>query len=527
MNFGMLDSTSGILHVSDARVEHGFMPKHTTSGFSADASAAPRFLANSPATKIIKKKKRPVTFERRFLSARGKTNSCKLEVAMVWRDTVLSIDQFDAKNGNTITVGSEPNCNYKLAVDNASQIAVAQCVGNTWELLFNNAYDGFVLVGDKKVAFKDASSADFRAPGMSEQVAPGSLACEVNGQTRAKFVFGEVTILVHFVDVVPYATSLFGMNSSNLSGLAASLLIHFALFSIILFATSRADALMVDRIMSTARFAMIEEITAQEDPTPDMVDEVVVADEIPDETDNSITKDAHETSFAPNNGNSDSFDKGQGISKGQAVGMAMQQGLLNQVNAMNSMLAVASAVNMDNIDWANFDPNAEAASNGYLLGQLGSLGGGKGLGSMGNSGFGPEGGKASGTIGRASVEYKAGLGNHNERAVPVKPGKPQVEGTIDKRIIQKVVRDHSGEFRACYERELNKIKGLNGRVVLFWLISPQGDVTKAMVKDTSLKNATVEQCLIKSVNHWRFPAPKGGGIVAVEYPFVFNAGGKD
>ena len=523
MNYGLVDSDSGILHVSDTHVEHAQLPKLPVNGFSTNASAA-RFLAKTPTTTIIKKKKSPVSFERRFLSAKGKSDACKLEVAMVWRNTVLSIDQFEAKNGRTITVGSDPKCNYKLAVDNDCKIALAECVGNTWELLFNNAYDGFVLVGDNKTSFKDASSADFITPASHRVLSPGSLACEVNGQTRAKYVFGEVTILMRFVDTVAYTPSGLNLVSSNFSGLAASLLIHFALFSVILFATSRADALMVDRIMSNTRFAMVEELTVQDEPDKDLIEEVVAVEEIPDETEQSIVKDAPKTQFAPNDGNSDSMDKGNGISKGQAIGMAMQQGLLNQATAMNSLLAAADAVNTDNIEWSTFDPNGQMLAGNYLLGQTGTQGGAGGLGVMGVSGFGPNGGKNGGVVGKASVEHKVGLGDHKERAVPVKPGKLIVQGTIDRRIIQKVVRDHQGEFRACYERELNKIKGLNGRVVLFWLISPQGDVTKAIVKETSLKNQTVEQCLIKSVNHWRFPAPKGGGIVGVEYPFVFNAG---
>ncbi|GEM_PF-6031340 len=527
MNFGLVDSDSGILHVSENNVARTLPPKLPVNGFSTKAFDASRFLAKPPATTIIKKKKSPVSFERRFLSARGRSDACKLEVAMVWRNTVLSIDQFNAKNGKTITVGSDPKCNYKLAVDNACNIALAECVGNTWELLFNNAYDGFVLVGDKKTSFKDASSADFLTPASHKQLSPGSLACEVNGQTRAKFVFGEVTILMRFVDSVEFKASGLSLASSNYSSLIASLLIHFALFSVILFATSRADALIVDRIMSNVRFATIEELAAEDEPAPDMIDEVEVAEEIPDTVADTVAKDAPKTSFAPDSGNSNSMDKGNGISKGQAVGMAMQQGLLNQATAMNSMLAAAAAINTDNIEWSTFDPNGQMLAGTYLLGQTGAPGGADGLGFEGISGFGPNGSKNGGVVGKASAEFKARLGDHKERAVPVKPGKLIVEGTIEKRIIQKVVRDHQGEFRACYERELNKIKGLNGRVVLFWLITPQGSVQKAIVKETSLKNEAVEQCLIKSVNHWRFPAPKGGGIVAVEYPFVFNAGSQN
>ena len=127
---------------------------------------------------------------------------------------------------------------------------------------------------------------------------------------------------------------------------------------------------------------------------------------------------------------------------------------------------------------------------------------------------------------------------HNERIVneymnatsikrwvnQIKLKNPEVTGALDKRIIQKVVRQHSGELRACYEKELNKNKGLNGRVVVNWIISPQGAVTKAIVKESTIKNKNVESCVVNSVKFWKFPAPKGGGIVAIEYPFVFEAG---
>ena len=523
MNFGMVDSESGTLQVSENSIGPAHVPKPPANGFSANAPGASRFLAKTPVTTIIKKKKRPVTFERRFLSARGKSGNCKLEVAMVWRNTVLSIDQYDAKNGSTITVGSDQTCDYKLALDKSSKIAVAQCVGNTWELLFNNAYDGFVLVGDNKIAFKDASSADFRTPSASVPVAPGSLACEMTGQTRAKFVFGEVSILVHFVDAVPYAAPLFSLSSSNYGGLAASLLIHFALFSVILFATNRADALMVDRILNTSRFAVVVEEPVAEDIQEDIPEEVEPEEEDPqDEVE--LTKDAPDTPFAANTAANDASTPGSGMSKGEAIGAAQATGLLAQANAMNSMLAVGNAMDLDNLDWSSFDANAQAAFAGYGLGASGTGGGGAGMGGYGAGGFGPNGGGGGGAIRTASQGYNANLGVKGEARPQVKMKNPEVTGALDKRIIQKVVRQHSGELRACYEKELNKIKGLNGRVVLYWLISPQGSVTKALVKESTIKNKNVENCVANSVKYWRFPAPKGGGIVAIEYPFVYEAG---
>ncbi len=104
--------------------------------------------------------------------------------------------------------------------------------------------------------------------------------------------------------------------------------------------------------------------------------------------------------------------------------------------------------------------------------------------------------------------------------VRMKP--PEVIGSIDKRIIQKIVRQHAGELRACYEKELHKNKELAGRIVVLWLISSQGVVTKALLKESTIKNKNVEDCVVNSIKFWRFPAPKGGGIAKVEFPFEFE-----
>ena len=91
---------------------------------------------------------------------------------------------------------------------------------------------------------------------------------------------------------------------------------------------------------------------------------------------------------------------------------------------------------------------------------------------------------------------------------------PEVAGSLDKRIIQKVVHQHKGELRACYEKALQKDM-LYGTIVVVWIISPQGEVTKALVKETTIKNKPLEECVTNSIKFWRFPSPKGGGLAQV------------
>jgi hypothetical protein len=38
-------------------------------------------------------------------------------------------------------------------------------------------------------------------------------------------------------------------------------------------------------------------------------------------------------------------------------------------------------------------------------------------------------------------------------------------------------------------------------------------------------NSAVEGCMVQAVRRWQFPAPDGGGLVLVSYPFVLAPAG--
>ena len=49
-------------------------------------------------------------------------------------------------------------------------------------------------------------------------------------------------------------------------------------------------------------------------------------------------------------------------------------------------------------------------------------------------------------------------------------------------------------------------------------------MAKVMVTETTMKNKNVENCIKAKIKTWKFPAPAGGGIVEVNYPFVLRSG---
>jgi|GEM_PF-4592368 len=101
-------------------------------------------------------------------------------------------------------------------------------------------------------------------------------------------------------------------------------------------------------------------------------------------------------------------------------------------------------------------------------------------------------------------------------------GAPAVMGSLDKNIIRRVVRQHRNEIRYCYEKELVKNPNLGGKVDVKFTVSPTGSVASAAVASSTLNNASVESCITKKIKRWKFPQPKGGGIVVVKYPFNFS-----
>lgn len=164
------------------------------------------------------------------------------------------------------------------------------------------------------------------------------------------------------------------------------------------------------------------------------------------------------------------------------------------------------------------------------------IGDARGSGGLGLRGVGPGGGGSSldsigigsvGTRGRGAGQggygYGVGsIGGKKEHDIGISGGTPMVLGSLDKELIRRVIRAHANEIRYCYELELAKNPGLWGKVSVNFVISPTGSVQSAKVKETTINNQNVENCIVGKIKGWKFPEPKGGGIVIVTYPFILK-----
>lgn len=122
---------------------------------------------------------------------------------------------------------------------------------------------------------------------------------------------------------------------------------------------------------------------------------------------------------------------------------------------------------------------------------------------------------------------KSGLGGALGSSLKVAPSRKSdlssVGGGLDREMIEHVVRQRKDRIRLCYERQLNFIPQLSGKVTVHFEIDPKGNVLSSNLIEDTLQNKSVKECILSEVKSWTFPKPQGGVIVPVDYPFVFES----
>ena len=97
----------------------------------------------------------------------------------------------------------------------------------------------------------------------------------------------------------------------------------------------------------------------------------------------------------------------------------------------------------------------------------------------------------------------------------------KARGSLDRKVIKDVMREHSKEVRSCYEMATVRQPDLAGRVLSQFTISTAGNVVDVILRESTVGSPTIEECLRTHLLTWRFPKPQGGGNVDVVYAFDF------
>jgi hypothetical protein len=101
-------------------------------------------------------------------------------------------------------------------------------------------------------------------------------------------------------------------------------------------------------------------------------------------------------------------------------------------------------------------------------------------------------------------------------------------GTLNREYIRSVVGDAVPLVRECYEMSLETSPDLAGRLVMHFTIAGEADVG-GIVEEATVEpdealagHADFAECMRETILSLEFPAPEGGGVVNVSYPFIFN-----
>lgn len=121
----------------------------------------------------------------------------------------------------------------------------------------------------------------------------------------------------------------------------------------------------------------------------------------------------------------------------------------------------------------------------------------------------------------ATLPETEALGGLGAKALRVTPGAALPPGSLDKAVIQKIIRDANKRIRYCYEKQLLKQPTLEGKVTISFLIGPDGKVISATPQPPGLE-PTLDSCVAGVIATLTFPPPSGGGKVTVKYPFHFR-----
>jgi len=465
-----------------------------------------------------------------------------VEIVVMWSGSVLQVVHYKAeeKNPRVFNIGEDFTCDFPIPAEQLSgqtkiPLASSHPGGACTVNLLPGSTGDVTFEDGRRVSFQELIQAG-QAQASPEVRGGHSLALPVKG--RIKMDFGPWTFLVNAVpNPRKFAAPLqFDWTSQIYTGFSA--ILHAVFLFLIYFIPPDPAGLSLDLLDSSNRFIkyMLNPHEVQQDEVPEWLKKDKKDEEQggkgkrhKGEEGQMGKRDAKKTdNHYGIKGPKDNPDPH--MARSMAKEMAKSAGILSYLSAAN---APTSPFGRDTA--LGVDPeNALGALMGNQVGEnfgyggLGLRGTGRGgggtgegtigLGNLNTIGHGGGGGSGSG-YGRGA----GGLGGRRGSAPQIRSGAAMVKGSLSKEVIRRIVQRNINQVRFCYERELAKRPDLAGRVSIKFIISGTGAVQMAVVEESTVGNAAVENCIAQAVRRWTFPQPEGGGIVVVTYPFMLTS----
>ncbi|MBA2661695.1 MAG: TonB family protein [Bradymonadaceae bacterium] len=460
-----------------------------------------------------------------FAEAGGDT----LEIAFLWTDHVLSVTSYHKPR--TVLVGSEESNDFVLEDASLSAPAfplVAYREGGGYFVTLTPQMQGLIQNGDQQFSVQEIIE---RGAATKSDEVPGAYALPIGARTSVRLDLGGNTFLIHFTSIPVLLGGTLPIDKAPIPYLAASAAAHILFLLLAMSMPDDARSLNLDGFDANDRFVqlMIKPDQEEEEPKPDWLggDEEEAAKHKGEEGQAGKEDSEQVNKELQIEGPKDNTEIE--IKKARDTEIAVNAGALAVFNdnQLSSMWGASdNSVGSDAIH-ALGNLTGDGAGEARGMGGLGLHGAGRGGGGVSERGIGlanvgTAGRGGGGRGGSGYGKHSADLGDRKTLEPKIVPGRPAITGSLDREIIQRVVRQHRREITYCYETELQKNRNLAGRVVVRFTISATGSVVSAVTAETSLNNAAVERCMSERIRRWVFPEPKGGGIVIVNYPFNFS-----
>jgi hypothetical protein len=423
-----------------------------------------------------------------------------LKVAMFWGDILYDTAICRPKDAITIGRGEDNTFVLDLQGNEAKDekfTLVQVHPGHSADLYFDDHYEGHIRVGDKLMSLAAAKG----TAAVTRVSDDGPYTVRLSQQDKADVVIGHVSFYLDWVEPaekIPFAP--FFQERDGLIAMALFLLVAAAFLLL-----------------------QLTQPEVQEKPPEHLVQ--------------LEAKHVRATSPTPSKAEPSKAAIGQvktkdgGAAKGPlgkaSLHKSDKQSATSSLRKSNlgSLVGGLTSLGADSPDKKSNNSGESAAisqegTGGFSTEGLKKGGGGTTTGIGRTVGQGEGGFAGTGRLGLAGNSSVDGTGSGGG-GIPTR-----VAGGLDREVIESIIRRRLDRIRLCYERQLNFFPKLAGKVAVHFLIGKKGEVLEANSIEDTMNNASVKSCILFEVKSWTFPAPEGGTLVNVDYPFVFESSAK-
>jgi hypothetical protein len=433
-------------------------------------------------------------------------------------------------------IGTAPEVEQPLENAPAASFPLVAPSGDDFVFNYGHGIDGELIVDGKSTPLAELAAQGRSRP---SPTTAGAIEVPIPYAARIRARAGQTTFLVTAVAKPRAATTpLFNLERRTLAYGAGSLAVHLGIVAFLGTVPLDDAGVNVD-LMFDAKARLDGQNTMPEDPVQEpeqptdngkqhgssVPTTAMALDEGMAGKPSAVRTDGN---MEVKNNNADPQ-----FSRQQAIEYARTAGVLGSESAIRGGIAALTANTDFSSGWSDAD----------IYGPLfGSEGEGRGNFGMGRKDWGPGGGcmqEPCGTVGvkwgRIAIDTRPGDNwggpggswgrqrTHTPQVPPPTFSMPSAIGGLDKAIIKRYIKRSVHKIAYCYESELLARPGIEGQVMVSFMITSSGTVQSSAGNGFDAK---VSSCVASVIKNIEFPRPTDGGNVQVNYPFTFHATGK-